>query len=79
MSIHNSGNTSVVISQIDVTGDFFVQDPVAGFPEIRPNTGPDDLGVVPADGGGDAPGVDHDPTASQGPLPPLALTGEAFV
>jgi hypothetical protein len=38
VSIHNSGNTSIVISQIDVTGDFFAQDPAAQFPEIRPNT-----------------------------------------
>ena len=77
VSIHNSGNTSVVISQIDVTGDFFVQDPVAQFPEIRPNTDrfiwvwfrPTTVGVHQ--------GSITIQTVSHGALPPLPLTGIA--
>jgi HYDIN/CFA65/VesB family protein len=78
VSIHNSGNTSVVIAQIDVAGDFFVQDPAAAFPEIRPNTDrflwvwfrPTTPGTL--NGSITIQTVDH------GPLPPLALTGVAI-
>jgi hypothetical protein len=75
VSIHNSGNTSVVISQIDVTGDFFVQDPAAQFPEIRPNADrfiwvwfrPTTVGTHQ--------GSITIQTVSHGPLPSLPLTG----
>ncbi len=78
VSIHNSGNTSVVISQIDVTGDFFVQDPAAQFPEIRPNADrfiwvwfrPTTAGVHQ--------GSITIQTVSHGALPSLPLTGMAI-
>ena len=78
VSIHNSGNTPVVITQIDVVGDFFVQDPAASFPEIRPNTDrmiwvwfrPTTAGVHQ--------GSITIQTVSHGALPSLSLTGTAI-
>jgi Abnormal spindle-like microcephaly-assoc'd, ASPM-SPD-2-Hydin len=75
--IHNSGNTPVVITQIDVAGEFLVQDTVPQFPEVRPNSEkyfwvwfrP----VTP----GPRQGSITLHTATHGTLPPLPLAGVA--
>jgi Protein of unknown function (DUF1573) len=79
VSIHNSGNTSVVVTHIDVTGDFFIQDPTAQFPEIRSN-GDKYLYVWfrPTTAGMHQGSITIQ-TASHGALPSLPLIGTAIV
>jgi hypothetical protein len=75
VSIHNSGNASILISQIDVTGDFFAQDPAAQFPEIRPNADRFIWVWFRPTTTGTRQGSLTIQTVGHGPLPPLALTG----
>jgi hypothetical protein len=75
VTIHNSGNSPVVVTQVDVAGDFLVQDVVPQFSEIRPN-GEKYFWVWfrPA-AAGPRQGSITLQSASHGTLPPLALTG----
>jgi hypothetical protein len=73
--IHNSGNTPVVITQIDVAGEFLVQDTVPQFPEVRPNSEKYFWVWFRPVTAGAQPGSITLQTATHGTLPPLPLVG----
>lgn len=77
VSIHNSGNTPVVITQIDVAGDFLVQDTVPQFPDVRPNNEKYFWVWFRPTTAGTHQGSITLQTASHGTLPSLPLTGIA--
>jgi hypothetical protein len=73
--IHNSGNTPVVITQMDVAGEFLVQDSVPQFPEVRPNKEKYFwVWFQPTTTGGQQGSLTLQ-TAGHGTLPVLPLTG----
>jgi len=73
--IHNAGNTPVVITQIDVAGEFLVQDTVPQFPEVRPNSEKYFwVWFRPVTPGGQQGSITLQ-TATHGTLPPLPLAG----
>ena len=73
--IHNSGNTPVVITQIDVAGEFLVQDTVPQYPEVRPNSEKYFWVWFRPTTTGAQQGSLILQTASHGTLPALPLTG----
>ena len=73
--IRNTGNTPIVVTQIDVAGEFLVQDTIPTFPEIRPNY--EKILWVwfrPVTVGAQQGSITVH-TASHGAMPPLPLAG----
>jgi hypothetical protein len=75
--IRNTGNTPIVVTRIDVVGDFLVQDTVPTFPEIRPNNEKILWVWFRPTTPGNHVGSITIQTAGHGTLPPLALAGVA--